>query len=69
MAVRTALGAGGRDLLRFALAESLFLAALGGAVGLVLALAGIRALVRLAPTSLPALTRSRWTRACSALPR
>nr|MBA3560547.1 FtsX-like permease family protein [Gemmatimonadaceae bacterium] len=55
MAVRTALGAGGRDLLRFALAESLFLAALGGAVGLVLALAGIRALVRLAPTSLPRL--------------
>ncbi|MDQ3699177.1 MAG: ABC transporter permease [Gemmatimonadota bacterium] len=56
IAVRTALGAGRRDLLRFALAESLFLAALGGAAGVGLALVGIRALVRLAPASVPRLS-------------
>ncbi|MFN2399371.1 MAG: ABC transporter permease [Gemmatimonadaceae bacterium] len=55
VAVRTALGAGGADLLRLALTESLFLAALGGAVGIGLAIGGIHALVRLAPTSVPRL--------------
>ena len=53
VAVRAALGAGGRDLLRLALGESLLLGAAGGVVGLGLAWAGVRLLVVRAPTSIP----------------
>jgi putative ABC transport system permease protein len=53
VAVRTALGAGTRDVLRFALAESLLLAALAGLTGLSVAVVGTRLLAQLGPQSLP----------------
>jgi predicted permease len=53
MAVRAALGAGHRRLLRLALTESMVLALMGGLLGLILAWGGVRALTALAPTSLP----------------
>src|SRR5262245_34331567 len=52
-AVRTALGAGRGRLLRQFMAEGLLLSAAGGAVGLLLAIAGVRILLRAYPTSLP----------------
>ena len=53
LAVRVALGAGSRRVARLLLAESAVLAAFGAAVGIVLAVVGVR-LVRLnAPASLP----------------
>jgi putative ABC transport system permease protein len=55
VAVRTALGAGTRDVVRFALAESLLLAALGGIAGLSVAVLGTRLLAQLGPQSLPRL--------------
>jgi putative ABC transport system permease protein len=51
-AVRIALGARKRDLLRQALAESFLLAASGGGAGVVLASNGVALLLRLAPGSL-----------------
>lgn len=53
MAVRAALGAGLRDMLRLALGESLVLGVAGGVVGLGLAWAGVRLLAARAPTTVP----------------
>jgi putative ABC transport system permease protein len=55
LAVRTALGAGWRHVARLLMVESLTLGLLGGLVGLALAYAGLRALLVLAPESLPRL--------------
>jgi len=51
--VRVALGAGRRGLLGHLLAESLLLATIGGATGLLVSLAVLRALTALRPASLP----------------
>lgn len=56
LAIRAALGAGRRRLIRQTLIESLVLAAAGSAAGLMLAAWGIQALQSLAPSDLPRLT-------------
>jgi putative ABC transport system permease protein len=55
VSVRAALGAGRGQLLRQFLAESLTMAILGGAVGLLLAWWGVRAMVRFGPVGIPRL--------------
>jgi putative ABC transport system permease protein len=56
VAVRAALGAGKRHMLKVALTESLILGIGGGALGLLLSWAGIRILVARAPTTVPRLS-------------
>ncbi|MCG6957726.1 MAG: ABC transporter permease [Gemmatimonadetes bacterium] len=52
-ALRTALGASRRDMVRHYLTESVTLALGGGALGLILAWAGVRGLLALAPIDMP----------------
>jgi predicted permease len=59
LAVRAALGAGRRRLVGLLLAESTLIAAAGGAIGLALSVATVRALPRLLPLDLPALVADR----------
>jgi putative ABC transport system permease protein len=53
LALRTALGAGHHRLVRQLLTESLVLAGIGGAIGLVIAVSAIPTAARLVPTALP----------------
>src|SRR5690348_586593 len=55
LAIRAALGAGGRQIARALLAESLTLSLLGGLVGLSVAYVGVRLLVAYGPANLPRL--------------
>ena len=55
LAIRQSLGASAARIARQLVTESLVLASVGGAAGLVLAIAGVRVLKAAAPTSLPRL--------------
>jgi predicted permease len=55
LSIRSALGAGVRQLLQQMLAESFLLAAIGGALGVLVAYAGLRLILARAPLDLPRL--------------
>ena len=55
IAVRSALGAGQRQVVRQLLAENALLAVAGGALGVVVAAAAVRSFVAVAPAGLPRL--------------
>jgi putative ABC transport system permease protein len=59
VSVRLALGAGRRRLVQQLLTESVLLAAIGGALGVLLAWGGMRVLTRLAPADIPRLDEVR----------
>src|SRR5678815_1115672 len=59
VAIRSALGATRRDLLRQLMAESLMLAMVGGVLGLGLAWLGMRGLVALKPANVPRISELR----------
>ena len=59
VAIRRALGAGRRSVARYFFAESALLSLIGGALGFVLAWAGIQLLVAFGPASLPRLDEVR----------
>jgi len=54
-AIRTALGASSSRIVRQMLTESMVIAIIGALLGVILASAGVRALIRLAPSDLPRL--------------
>ncbi len=58
LAVRAALGAGRDNLVWSSLADSLVLAAVGGALGILLSLAGVRLFIAVAPRNLPRLAET-----------
>jgi len=55
IAIRAAIGASGRRIARQLFTESFLMAGLGGIAGLVVAVAGIRVLLAMAPSALPRL--------------
>jgi len=59
VAIRSALGATRRDLLRQLLVESVLLAVVGGAFGLLLAWLGVQGVIALKPANVPRITELR----------
>ncbi len=59
VAVRRALGAGGRNIARYFFSESVLLAGVGGVVGVALAWGGVQLLVAFGPATLPRLNEVR----------
>jgi putative ABC transport system permease protein len=59
VAIRSALGATRRDLLRQLMAESLLLAVVGGVLGLALAWLGMKGVIALRPANVPRITELR----------